>query len=117
MNNATDPIKRLKGIKVIANLVVICGFALGAMVSCVIYIDWSAERKARAFCDEIAVGSDISTAIEKSKSENILHGPHEGSYKGYTFYFPGVVFSKAGCEVAVNQDGKVTAKGSSMERG
>jgi hypothetical protein len=39
--------------------------AFGAMVACVFYVNWSAERKATKFCDAIEIGSDISAAIGK----------------------------------------------------
>jgi hypothetical protein len=83
----------------------------GAIVACIGYGGWSAERRARAFCDEIAIGSNISTAISRAKDKNILWGPA----RGYTFYFPAFMFDKAVCEVAVDREGKVTSKGAVME--
>lgn len=102
--------------KIAAITALILGVALGAMVSCAVFLDWSAEKKADAFCDETAIGSDISTAIARAKNKGILQGPREGAYKGHAFYFSGFVFSKGVCEVSVGQYGKVTSKFSSMER-
>src|SRR5262252_7903378 len=62
----------------------------------------AAEVKARAFCDAIAIGSDISTAVSRAKAEDIFFG----TAGGYTFYFPATSFDKAVCEVAVTRDGK-----------
>jgi len=74
--------------------------ALGAIVACVGYLNWSAERKAKAFCDDIAVGSDISLAIEKAKDKKLLYGDS----RGYTFYFPGLVFDEAVCEESIDPE-------------
>lgn len=79
--------------------------------SCVLYMDWSAKRKAQAFCEEIKIGSEISIAVAKAKEKKIFLG----TYQGYTFYFPGSGFNKAVCEVSVTEAGKVTAKNYEME--
>jgi hypothetical protein len=84
---------------------------LGAMVACLFYINWSAERRAKTFCDEIAIGSDISDATRKVKNKKNFYGDSQQ----YTFYFWGFVFDKAVCEVSVDQNQKVTAKHSEME--
>ena len=101
-----------KSLKIIALAISVVVVACCAIVACIGYVNWSAERNARTFCDEIAVGSDISIAVERAKDRHLLWGPAGG----YTFYFPGFVFDKAVCEVAVNREGKVTSKGARMER-
>jgi hypothetical protein len=83
----------------------------GAMVACVSYVNWAAERKAKAFCDDIPVGSDISLAIEKAKIHDVFHSDSPP----YNFYFFGVVFDKAVCEVSVDSNRKVISKISEME--
>jgi hypothetical protein len=85
--------------------------AFGAMVACVFYINWSAERNARKLCDAIEIGSDISVATQKVKDKRLDYGDSQG----YTFYFWGMVFDKAVCEVSIDQNRKVTAKHSEME--
>jgi hypothetical protein len=83
----------------------------GALVAIVFVPNWVAERRAREFCDEISIGSNISAAIAEAKARKILWG--SGDF--YTFYFPGLILDKAVCEVSVNQDGKVKAKAAVME--
>src|SRR5258708_37534976 len=83
----------------------------GAIVACVSYLNWAAERKATKFCDEIEIGSDISAAIGKVKDKKDFYGDSQQ----YTFYFWGMVFDKAVCEVSVDSNLKVTAKRSEME--
>jgi hypothetical protein len=113
MKDARKPVNRY--IKIVVILVSAISLFFGVVVVYVVYADWSAERKARAFCGEIALGSNVSIAIDKAKGRKILYGPHEGSYQGYNFYFPGSMFNNAVCEVSVDKDGKVLAKGSVME--
>jgi hypothetical protein len=93
----------------IVGAIILC--ACGAIVGWIYYLNWSAEKKASAFCADIIVGSDIALAVQKA---NRL-GVHYGSYKGYTFYFPGMIFDKAICAVSVDQGGKVVSKASEME--
>jgi hypothetical protein len=95
----------------IGKVAVVIVAVLGTPVACVYYLNWSAERKAKAFCDDVAIGSDISLAIEKAKDKKLLYG----DYQGYTFYFPGMVFDKAVCEVSIDPSRKVTSKHSEME--
>jgi hypothetical protein len=71
----------------------------------------AAERRAHEFCDAIAIGSDISTAVAKAKAEDVFWG----SVQGYTFYFPATLFDKAVCEVTVDREGKVVSKEAEME--
>jgi hypothetical protein len=72
---------------------------LGAIVACVSYLNWSAERKATKFCDEIEIGSDISVAIRKAKDKKDYYGDSQQ----YTFYYWGMVFDKAICEVSIEE--------------
>lgn len=85
---------------------------LAVVVGLVFYLDWSAARKARAFCDEVDLGTPISLAVAKAKDKNIL----QGTEQGYTFYFPGSMFNKAVCRVSEDTDHDVIAKHSEMER-
>ncbi len=71
----------------------------------------AAEIKAHAFCDAIAIGSDISTVVSRAKAGDIFFG----TAGGYTFYFPATGFDKAVCEVTVNRDGVVSSKDAVME--
>jgi hypothetical protein len=98
----------------------------GALVALGVYADWAAEKNARAFCDEISIGSDISTATARAADRKIMFGPSSAierkalwgaSDSGvYTFYFfAAFIFDKAVCEVSVNREGKVRSKFSEME--
>ena len=95
----------------VGKVVLVIVVVLGAMVAGVFYVNWAAERNARKFCDAIAIGSDISIATQKVKDKSLYYGDSQG----YTFYFWGVVFDKAVCEVSIDQNRKVTAKHSEME--
>ena len=109
MNDSRISVKKLA---IVCGKVAIVTIAtLGAMVACVFYANWSADRKAKAFCDAINVGSDISLTIDKAKKNKIFFG----NFQGFTFYFPGTGFDKAVCEVSVDPNGKVTSKNSEME--
>jgi hypothetical protein len=104
----SDAKNLLKSLGIIgAFIVCVCG----AIVGCIYYLNWSAEKKASAFCAEIDLGSDIALATMKANQLGIRYG----SYKGYTFYFPGMMFDKAICSVSVDQAGKVVSKASEME--
>ena len=109
MREARSAVKRYVKATVIVIAVVILGCT--AFVACIVYANWSAERRAREFCDDISIGSDISAATARANHRKILWGP----YRGYTFYFPGFIFDKAVCEVEVDQHGKLVKKGSVME--
>jgi hypothetical protein len=94
-------------LKVASAVILLCV----AAVACILYLNWHVERRAREFCDEIAIGSDISTATARAKERKVFWG----SAGGYTFYFPGFAFDKAVCAVSVDQGGKVVSKHSEME--
>ena len=85
--------------------------ALAALLTSVWYVNWAAERNARQFCAAIEIGSDISLAIARAEDKKIFYGDAQG----YTFYFWGMVFDKAVCEVSIDSNRKVTAKHSEME--
>ncbi|HWU56726.1 MAG TPA: hypothetical protein VN175_14545 [Rhizomicrobium sp.] len=98
----------------------------GGCVALLQYTYWSAETDARQFCDQIPIGSDISTATAKAVDRKVPFGPSnalekkvlwEGSDSGvYTFYFfTAFIFDKAVCEVRVTREGKVRSKHSEME--
>jgi hypothetical protein len=109
MSNSRKSVKKL--FLLVGKVALGVVLALGALVACLFYIDWSAERRAKMFCEEIAIGSDISGATRKVKDKKDYYGDSQQ----YTFYFWGVVFDKAVCEVSVDQNQKVTAKHSEME--
>jgi hypothetical protein len=83
----------------------------GVLVASVWGTNWLAERRARRFCSMIPIGSDIAAATATATKRRILWG----SYGGYTFYFPGVIFDKAVCEVSVSKEGKVLSRNAEME--
>src|SRR5256885_474107 len=60
-------------------LLIVCA---GALVAVVFFPNWAAERRAREFCNEIPIGSDISAATARADERKILWG----SYRFYTFY-------------------------------
>ena len=109
MSDARKSIKKI--VFLVGKVALGLAVAFGAMVACVFYIDWAAERKAKIFCEEIAIGSDISDALGKVKDKKDFYGDSQQ----YTFYFWGLVFDKAVCEVSVDSERKVTAKHSEME--
>jgi hypothetical protein len=84
---------------------------VGGFVACVLYVNWSAERRAREFCSMIPIGSDISAAAARATEKKILWG----SESGYTFYFSGFIFDKAVCQVSVSKEGKVISRIAEME--
>ena len=73
--------------------------------------NWIAEMRARAFCNKIRIGSNISDATSRADRENVLW--HSG--KVYMFLFPGAMFDSAACVVAVPPGGKVASKFTEME--
>lgn len=100
-----------KYLKVVAAITAIIVLGFVFFLAVVFYGNWSAERRAREFCDAIPIGSSISTAIARAEKEKVLWGL--GRF--YTFFFPGAFFDKAVCEVEVDQLKKVVKKGSVME--
>ena len=103
--------RRTKVVLLVGKVALGIVIALGAIVAPISYLNWSAERNARKFCDAIAIDSDISVATQKVKDKKLYYGDSQG----YTFYFWGMVFDKAVCEVSLDQNRKVTAKHSEME--
>ncbi len=71
----------------------------------------AAEAKARAFCEAIAIGSEISAAIAKANAAGVIWK----GVDGYAFYFPATPLDKAVCEVSVSNDGRVVSKKSQIE--
>jgi hypothetical protein len=100
-----------KLLKIIAATMAIVIVGCAALFAFVFYGNWSAERKARAFCDAIPIGSAISAAIATAEKEKVLWG--KGRF--YTFFFPGSFFDKAVCEVEVDKYGKAVKKGATIE--
>ena len=85
----------------------------GVLILYIFLANWNAERRARAFCEEIQVGSDISVAIKRFEKEigkpDILHYGGSES-KGEDFLFLGAMLDKADCSVATDEQGKVISK-------
>lgn len=79
---------------------------VGAIFLFARYANERAEQHARAFCDAIAVGSNVATAVEKARVEKIIWG----SSHSYRFWFPGAFFDKAVCEVDVTDQRIVLGK-------
>jgi hypothetical protein len=109
MNDSRSSVKKI--VFAVGKVALVVVLALGVIVACGSYLNWSAERKATKFCDAIAIGSDISAAIGKVKDKKDFYGDSHQ----YTFYFWGMVFDKAVCEVSVDSNRKVTAKHLEME--
>jgi hypothetical protein len=84
---------------------------IGVMLAGVGYVNWAAEKRAKVFCDGIAMGSDISLVLEKAKTQKVFLDDSPP----YNFYFFGFVFDKAVCEVSVDANRKVVSKVSEME--
>jgi hypothetical protein len=95
----------------LGKIVLVIMALIGVMLAGVGYVNWTAERKAKAFCDGIAMGSDISLVLEKAKTEKVFIDDSPP----YNFYFFGFVFDKAVCEVSVDANRKVVSKVSEME--
>jgi hypothetical protein len=89
-------------------VIAICGAAAASIA----YINQHAERSARAFCGAILIGSEIGAAESTAKGARIFFGESGGRY---TFYFPGVIFDKAVCEVSVSKEGRVISRKAEME--
>jgi hypothetical protein len=102
--------------RVVLTVVSIPVLGFGVIAGGVAYLNWSAERRARAFCEEIALGSDVSLAVANAKGRKILQGSNPvGSVTEYSFYFPGTMFDKAVCRAEVDRNEKVVSKGADME--
>src|SRR4051812_5638674 len=106
---AYDRVKKV--LKVLALLVAVFILCCGVFIAWGLYANWSAERRARAFCDAIPVGSSISGAITRANLEKL----HWGSEKFYRFYFPGAFFDKAVCDAEVDNAGRVLRKASEIQ--
>ena len=85
---------------------------LAGLFGVVAYVNWAAEKKANQFCSQIEIGTQISLAAAKAKSQGVFFG---SDAKSYTFYFFGFVFDKAICDVTIGADGKVVSKYAGME--
>lgn len=97
---------------VLVKIAILAVLVLLAYVGCVLYSVSAAEKNAEKFCDEIALNSDISLAVNKAIDRKI---PFDGN-AGYTFYFPtAVLFDRATCGVSVDSDNRVISKHWQME--
>ena len=98
----------------VLTILVVTVLLLVVIFTIVMYPNWIAQRRANAFCESIAIGSDIAAPVQKME---VLLQPHHywlDDKKGYRFVFRGLVVDFAYCEVALNQHGKVIAKHSAM---
>ena len=95
---------------IVAALIVL----LIAPVALLKYLNYSAERNAEAFCGNIQLGSNISVAIQAAHAKKI-RGLNFANPLNYTFYFPGVMFDKAVCDVWIDPKGRVVSKHAEME--
>lgn len=109
MKNAEDRSKPF--LRRISRIMLALSLCAACFVAALFFPNWAAERRAREFCGEISIGSDISAVTAKANDRKIFWGKNGG----YTFYFPGMIFDKAVCEVSVGRDGKVISRISEME--
>lgn len=76
-----------------------------------LYIDWSADRDSKAFCESVPIGSDVAAAIERFEDRDArskwMHYDFEG---GHSFRFPIMMTDAAYCDVTVNSKGRVVDK-------
>src|SRR5436853_5295237 len=68
-----------------------------------------AEREANAFCRDVTVGSNLSSAIARAKGaqKRVSEGIREGE-TFYVIFFPGPIFNQFTCELTV-ADGKIAS--------
>lgn len=75
-------------------------------VAGVFILGWSvnslANRRARIFCDSVAVGEPVMRVLERAKAENIMSVNSLSDTK-YIFLFHGFVFGHATCVIAVDK--------------
>lgn len=102
----------MKALWIVGKVLLAFVLVFGGIGASVWYINWSAERHARAFCDDAPVGSSVSPILDRAAREKILFGNQGGVY---TFYFSGSVFDKAVCEIETDSNRNVTKKYSLME--
>lgn len=82
-------------------LLLIGGFA--AMVAYGIYANDRAERRAAAFCSEIAAAGRITAGLARAERDGIRYHATR-SPDAYDFLFPGWVFNAAICRAEVDGD-------------
>jgi hypothetical protein len=85
---------------------------LFALVGAGLLVDWIALKRARAFCESIPVGSNVPDAVARARAEHIPSAS-SGDYRA--FYFQGLVFNKAVCELRVRNDDTVLQKEAVMQ--
>jgi hypothetical protein len=109
MNNRLRKVARI-----LAAILVVFVILLAGYVACVYLSYRSAERNARAFCDETRLGSDVSASVARAKAGKLLYRCDEG--KGCTFFFPTItMFDVAVCTVATDGKGAVVSTHSEMQ--
>jgi hypothetical protein len=85
----------------------------GSCVAHYAYWDYQwrrSERKANAFCDSVALGSEASEVIPRAmKADRLVRDGTRDGTTSYAVTFPGPVFNAFRCDLTV-ADGKVTSK-------
>ncbi|MBC3919108.1 hypothetical protein H8L32_16575 [Undibacterium sp. CY18W] len=114
----SDPPKKIKKIlRKVTKIVLSVILILMIFPAAVLYANWSAENEAKAFCDAVDTGSNISLAIIKfetkiGEKETLHYEFNDG--RGHRFLFSGFMFDKAQCTVQSDREGKVLSKVSEM---
>jgi hypothetical protein len=85
-------------------LVVVLGLGIAGFS---VYLDRSAQKNAREFCDAVALGSKASLAASRARSLKVMT---VGGSDEIDFYFPSVPFSVVECHVTKAHDGTVMTK-------
>jgi hypothetical protein len=88
--------------------------AVEAVSSIALWANWTADRNARAFCEQTAIGSNISKATARADRNKIMWGRSEPR-SSYTFYFFGFVMDKAVCDVSADSKGTVKSRNAEFE--
>jgi hypothetical protein len=102
--------KRARVLFIVAAVIVIPPTYL---VGSVAYTNWSAERKARAFCAATQPGSDIHAAIARADEMKVYHSGDVAS-GSQSFMFPGYFVDTAYCDVTVDGQGRVVSTHAEM---
>ncbi len=101
--------------KIVVVVLAILAFG-GVLVGAILWVDRSAELRARTFCEKITVGSNVMSAVKEASSQSVLYGSiAKQSGTDYSFYFPAIIFNKAVCYVSSDKNGTVISRASIME--
>lgn len=109
--------KKKNSFNKIMKIVLFVILILSIFPAIVSYSNWSAENEAKALCDDIEIGLNVSPVITKFEKKigkkNTLHYEFDEG-NGHRFLFPGFMFDKAQCTVQLNKNGKIISKYSEM---